>query len=371
MVTGSPVIKSASIIITSFNYAQFIGNTITSALSQTFPNVEVIVVDDGSTDGSLSVIQSFGTRIALIAQENKGAAAAEYAGFVRAKEDLILFLDSDDLLYPTAIEESVALFTADTSKVQFCLEGIDASGAPFNSTTPPKMPREKDIENLVFRFGLYPYPPTSGNAYSRRFLLQVLPCTEPGIGASTDLYAAVLAPLYGRVRVSERVLGGYRIHGRNMCATEPSLPKIRTEVVAFAAAQRALETHCAKFNRTIELGLHWRRPYYCKRRLISLKADRATHPFPKDRLFELAWKGLVATFLSPAPTDLYPTNRLMNRVALVPLFFLLPFLPSRLVNEKFSIFDGGKTRLIETLKGISRSILERARSLGKAPRGSI
>jgi glycosyltransferase involved in cell wall biosynthesis len=356
MITNSSIIKSATIIITSYNYGQFVGETIASALSQTFPNVEVIVVDDGSTDDSLNVIRSFGERIILLAQENMGAPAAECAGFDRATGDLILILDSDDVLYPTAIEETAALFDADTSKVQFFLEAVDVATSPLGLTFPLEMPREEDIEKLLFQFGCYQSPPTSGNAYSRRFLQQILPYPEM-VGTGTDLYASTLAPLYGKVKVCEKILGGYRIHGGNMHATRPgavpTLGVIRTAVVSVEGTQRALEAHCAKLNKPIQHGLHWRRSYYCKLRLISLKADQATHPFPKDRPFKLAWRGLVSTFFMHRDPTLSSQSA---RVVLFLLFLLLPLLSARLVIWRF-LFNG-RARL----QRLFRSPLGRAES---------
>lgn len=355
MTRVSPVIASASIIITSYNYGRFIGDTIRSALSQTFPNVEVIVVDDGSTDNSLAVIRSFGDRITLIAQKNKGAAAAEYAGIVRSTGDLVIIVDSDDFIFPTAIEEAAALFTRDTTKVQFYLKAVDVSGSPLGFTLPPIMPREDEIEDLLFRFGSYPLPPTTGNAYSREFLLQVLPCLQPGIGASTDLYLSSLAPLYGKVRISNEILGGYRVHRHNMTGqlAKPSLSTMRPGLIAIEATQRALEVHCNKLNRFIQPDLYWRQPYYCKQRLISLRADPDTHPFPKDGPFKLAWYGLKATLQCPTSVLLCTgTPSLIDRWILIPLFIILAFFPSRFIREYVFILDGGRTRLMKLLRGI-------------------
>jgi glycosyltransferase involved in cell wall biosynthesis len=70
-----------SIIIPNHNYAQYLSASIQSALDQSYPSVEVIVVDDGSTDDSRLVIESFGSRIRTIYQENQGQTAANNAGF--------------------------------------------------------------------------------------------------------------------------------------------------------------------------------------------------------------------------------------------------------------------------------------------------
>ena len=73
MSSPSPLV---SILICSYNYERFVGQTIASALAQTWPHTEVIVVDDGSSDGSWAVIQSFGTKVRAIRQPNGGQGAA-------------------------------------------------------------------------------------------------------------------------------------------------------------------------------------------------------------------------------------------------------------------------------------------------------
>jgi glycosyltransferase involved in cell wall biosynthesis len=89
-----------SVVIPCFNRQNYISQAIDSALSQTWTNVEVIVVDDGSTDGSIDILKSYGSKIFLICQENAGVAAARNVGIYAAKGDWIALLDSDDVWKP-------------------------------------------------------------------------------------------------------------------------------------------------------------------------------------------------------------------------------------------------------------------------------
>ena len=98
-----------SIIIPCWNGENFVGAAITSALDQTYPNVEVIVIDDGSTDGSLNVIQSFGERIRWQSGPNRGACAARNAGLALAHGTFVQFLDADDILFPQKLSRMVPL----------------------------------------------------------------------------------------------------------------------------------------------------------------------------------------------------------------------------------------------------------------------
>src|SRR5689334_13928789 len=91
-----------SIVIDNYNTARFVGEAIESALGQTRPDVEVVVVDDGSTDGSRDVIAGFEGRVRVVLQENRGQAGAVNTGYAAVSGDVVLFLDGDDVLLPGA-----------------------------------------------------------------------------------------------------------------------------------------------------------------------------------------------------------------------------------------------------------------------------
>ncbi len=112
---------TVSILIPCFNAERFVGDAIRSALEQTYDRVEVIVIDDGSTDGSLDTIRSFGGRVRWEAGPNRGACAARNRGLELATGELVQFLDADDLLHPEKLELQVR---------EFCrVFGQDADGA--------------------------------------------------------------------------------------------------------------------------------------------------------------------------------------------------------------------------------------------------
>src|SRR4051795_10336845 len=94
----------ASIVINNYNYGRFLRESIQSALAQTHPNCEVIVVDDGSTDDSREIITSYGQRVKPIFKENAGQGSTFNAGFPVSSGDFVCFLDSDDTLYPDAMQ---------------------------------------------------------------------------------------------------------------------------------------------------------------------------------------------------------------------------------------------------------------------------
>jgi GT2 family glycosyltransferase len=96
-----------SVIIPTFNYGRFIGRCIESVLDQNVSDLEIIVVDDGSTDNTRHVVEQFKNRPHYIFQENAGPSAARNTGIVNCTGEWLLFLDADDLLGPDAISYQV------------------------------------------------------------------------------------------------------------------------------------------------------------------------------------------------------------------------------------------------------------------------
>jgi glycosyltransferase involved in cell wall biosynthesis len=96
-----------SIIIPCWNGERFVGEAIESALSQTYPRVEVIVINDGSTDGTENVLRSVRGNVRWETTPNRGGCAARNRGIELARGELVQFLDADDLLYPNKLAQMV------------------------------------------------------------------------------------------------------------------------------------------------------------------------------------------------------------------------------------------------------------------------
>lgn len=108
---GNPLV---SVIIPCFDAMPWVPHAVRSALRQTYPNIEVIVVDDGSTDGGRAAIEAeFGDAVRIIAIPNSGAGAARNVGFAAANGEYVQFFDADDVLAAEKIERSMAVFGAE------------------------------------------------------------------------------------------------------------------------------------------------------------------------------------------------------------------------------------------------------------------
>jgi glycosyltransferase involved in cell wall biosynthesis len=109
--------STVSVVIPCFNAASFLEETLRSVLAQTHAPVEVIVVDDGSTDGSAAVAAAFGPKVHVITQENRGESAARNVGMDHCRGDWIAFLDADDVWQPDKLERQLAVAADDTIAV--------------------------------------------------------------------------------------------------------------------------------------------------------------------------------------------------------------------------------------------------------------
>ena len=104
-----------SVVIPTYNRARLVGKAIESVLRQSYGNYEVIVVDDGSADDTMAVVQQNYPQVRYIYKENGGAASARNIGIAEARGELVAFLDADDAWYENKLEKQVELMAADQS----------------------------------------------------------------------------------------------------------------------------------------------------------------------------------------------------------------------------------------------------------------
>src|SRR5258707_6144012 len=143
----------ASVIVNNYNYERFLREAIDSALNQTYRNTEVIVVDDGSTDGSLEIIATYGQRIIPLLKGTGGQRSALNAGLSLSRGDVILFLDSDDVLFRTAVRAAVDAFSEpDVVKVHWPWLEWDDSSRETGKVWWKSLP-DGGIRDLVLRAG--------------------------------------------------------------------------------------------------------------------------------------------------------------------------------------------------------------------------
>jgi glycosyltransferase involved in cell wall biosynthesis len=116
-ITGEPSetqrAPRVSVVIPTYNSARFLREAIQSVLNQTYSDFEVVIIDDGSTDDTESVVRSFGERVSYVKQPNRGVSAARNQGIRDAKAEYVAFLDSDDIWLPNKLAEQIPLLEQD------------------------------------------------------------------------------------------------------------------------------------------------------------------------------------------------------------------------------------------------------------------
>lgn len=100
-------LPGVTVIITAYNYGRYLGDAISSALAQTYAALEVLVIDDGSTDNTPEVAAAFGDRIRYVRQANAGVSRTRNTGLTLASHEWVVFLDADDALFPWMVEVAV------------------------------------------------------------------------------------------------------------------------------------------------------------------------------------------------------------------------------------------------------------------------
>ncbi len=273
-----------SVIIPNYNYEAYVGNAIDSALDLDWPRVEVIVIDDGSTDGSRAVLARYGSRIKTIVQENSGQLVACNKGLALSSGELVIFLDSDDVLDPSLAREAYAVWTPRVSKAQVQMRSIDAQGRFSGSVFPQflTVPSPQDIRRWAASSSAYPTPPGSGNVYARWFLERIFPLHDT-CGTANDSYCLAAAPFLGDVVTIAKPLVSYRIHGRNQGAL---LRLDAKQFVRQMTRARLRRKYACSIAQTIGMTLREdavdRSFTYLCYRASSLKMLPHTHPLTND-----------------------------------------------------------------------------------------
>jgi hypothetical protein len=220
MNADSPLV---TVIINNFNYGKFVSAAVESVLAQAHRDIEIIVVDDGSTDDSLNLLGQYQGLIPVIAKPNGGQASAFNAGFKASHGEIVCFLDADDLFKADKVVRIVEAFAsiseADWVFDQLTMIQYDSSGVPVILPTTPKTQQPVwglwDIRKSVTA-GEVPYIPTatSGLSFRRKLLALILPMPE-SIRITSDNYIKFCSIAFSPGLMLRESLTVQRIHGNN------------------------------------------------------------------------------------------------------------------------------------------------------------
>jgi glycosyltransferase involved in cell wall biosynthesis len=301
-----------AIIIPCYNYESFVERAIQSVLGQHRTDCEVVVVDDGSTDGSWDTICRSGVTAFRI--DNGGARRACLFGLEKTTAPFVLFLDADDELKPGSLDKIISRLDPDVAKLQFALTRVDADGNVISAALPSLDDfRDRDmLVRSVLKCGVYKTPPTSGNVF-RRDLCELL--REAEYDKFIDGVMLYAAPFVGDVVSISEELGNYRIHDRNDSGLGrmPDPRTLERDLDRFVARMEHLDAIIRRLGRGQALGDPHEAYHYYDRTFCLNIASGKRPPLS-------ALPGLMLKLIRE------PYSR-KNKVALAIFFFFATVLP--------------------------------------------
>lgn len=203
-----------SVIIPAYNCERYINRAVESAIDQTYQDWEIIVVDDGSTDGTSRVLDAYRDVIQYVYQENQGAARARNRACELAKGEFLAFLDADDFFLPEKLAKQIACFEADPSlgMVQNGWLMVDETGKDICAAMPWQVAPKLDLETFVVYKNVRP-----SAMMLRREWWENLGGFDPRFPPTEDLDFALRLGLKGCKCVwLKEILTCYRQHDRNL-----------------------------------------------------------------------------------------------------------------------------------------------------------
>jgi hypothetical protein len=282
-----------SVIIANHNYRDFVGPAIESALAVDWADKEVIVVDDASTDDSRIIIEGFHGRVAAYFRPKSTQFGAQTFGFGQSTGDIIIFLDSDDLLEPEVMQEVVQVWRPGISKVQYRMNLIDAAGNQLG-TAIPQFPPKDDPEKLrrnYLRTMAYTTPPGTGNAYARDFVARAYAIPLPSTIRWSDSLLGPLAPILGDVLTIRKPLARYRYHAATDGASKSlASAKLPARLQGDIEKARLFATVSQQFGLEVPYDPLRDDLQHLQNRLASYLAEPSAHPFPEDTKSSLVFR---------------------------------------------------------------------------------
>lgn len=225
---------TASVVITSYNYIRYVSEAIESARQQSRPPLEIIVVDDGSTDGSPELLQQrYGevSKLRLIFQANAGQLSAFATGIAAATGDIVTLLDADDLWEPNYLAEVLALYERQPD-LDFVYTNLSFFGARSGPVLTDLRPGDLGISVLLGAYRtMWQGAPTSANSLRRELALRLVQVPPEMFKAwrtrSDDCLVCGADILGGHKYFLDRPLVRYRAHASNAWLGQGSQPIAR------------------------------------------------------------------------------------------------------------------------------------------------
>jgi len=235
-----------SVLLPVYNYEKFVGRAISSALNQTYEHLELIICDDGSTDGSLAIARHFAatdSRVKIVTKEvNSGQAAALNAAYAQHQGEIICILDADDMFLPLKLQRVVQhyLENPDVGVLVHSMNLLDeqerqVETIPFLS----HFERGWIAEKVILRGGRWRFMPSSALSFRSELGPFCTPIPEETFRVNAEAYMFTMLPLLTCVGYIREPLSCYRLHDSNMSGAlgfSPSTLRYREECMRVPTA---------------------------------------------------------------------------------------------------------------------------------------
>lgn len=214
---ASPLVTA---LINTYNYARYLPFAINSVLAQTYRNIEIIVVDDGSTDHTPEVLALYGDRIRVIRTQNGGQGHAFNVGIPAAHGELIMMLDADDVWLPEKVETMVKLAARnpEAGMLYHRFLNVDNSGNQLDEPAPGTLVNGDHSAAYKNSGGSYWAPVTSVLAFRAEHARRLVPIPSLAVREGADNVLTDCSILLAKVCSVPDVLTHRRLHGKNLYA---------------------------------------------------------------------------------------------------------------------------------------------------------
>lgn len=282
-----------SVIVPVYNRATLVGQAFDSILAQTYGNLEIIAINDGSTDNSLSVLKEYEQRwpakFHIIDQPNQGQVAARNNGVQAARGKFIAFLDSDDRWLPKKLEWQLPKFTSDVGLVYCAVEFIDGEGEVVGTEQ-----LDNSLQGNIYSQLLIKNRMTGGTVVVRKNVLEDVGLFDPEFKAAEnwDLWIRICKKYYAAL--VDKPLVQYRVHPDNMSKDFELMLAAKKNIMDKHCDRQSSDSMIAKSSALAEadyfyrLGVHQFSTERYGDALASFWRVNAIEPFYEDSLVRMA-----------------------------------------------------------------------------------
>ena len=291
-----------SVVIPNYNYGRYLREAIDSVFGQTYPHLEVIVVDDGSTDNSLNVLRGYGNRIRWMQQVRQGVSTARNRGIQESRGELVAFFDSDDLWHPEKLSKQVAYFHRPSVGMVYCGRQLVDEGGRCLATERPEGSGWLLNDIALLR---WTQAPGGSTALVRRGCLDRVGLFDPALSTSADWDFWRRIACFYEIHAVPEPLVFYRQHAAAM----------HRDVEVFER-----DMHYA-FSRMFEdaaaAAIHPLRRH-CYSNLYLTLSGAYLHARRWDRCLAYAWRSLLAWPPNVAAMASFPVRRFRRSIEAHP-----------------------------------------------------